>query len=396
MKILHTSDWHLGQVFKNQNRYEEHQLFLDWLVEQLRLEVYDCLIIAGDLFDVGNPPTEATKQYFNFLIQASQTSLKQIIIIAGNHDFTSTIDAPKELLQAMNIKVVGSLKADPEGGVVELKDSQGLEAKIFCAPYLRAGDLSSIQEDESIDASIRRSIKECYQEGLKLLNEDQYTGIKIATGHLYAAGSDVQDSVRDIQIGKEGRVGVESFGEGYDYVALGHIHKSQRVAQQDHIRYCGSPIPLSFSEYEDQKYLLEVNWNSTSEREIREIAIPKFRDLKRVNGSRADVFAQIKKIAKEDKSQEKLNSWIEVILPEEVPDPYLADEIREQASQLGLRVFGVQMTKGVTSQALEIHQDLNSLEPVDVLNFIIENREDKEQLLQTFKELEQICREEEV
>lgn len=393
MRILHTSDWHLGQVFKNQNRYEEHQLFLDWTLDLLAREDYDCLIIAGDVFDVGNPPTEATKQYFNFLVRASQTSLKQIVVIAGNHDFASTIEAPRELLDSIDIRVVGTLGQELQDSIVHIQDSEAQEAKVFCAPYLRAGDLQALGEDETIDQAIRRSIKETYAQGLQLCSEGDFQGLKIATGHLYAAGSEVQDSVRDIQIGKEGQVGVESFGDGYDYVALGHIHKAQIVAGQDHIRYSGAPISLSFSEHQDTKYLIDIQWQGGG-RNITMVEVPQFRRLVKIEGSRADVYAAIKKLAVEDTAAERLASWVEVSLPEETPDPYLADEIRETALQEGVRVFGIHMTKGVKGVELEHHKDLNLLEPIDVLKFLVEGREDEEELIQTFKELEQIQGEE--
>lgn len=394
MKVLHTSDWHLGQVFKNQARYEEHQLFLDFLVNKLKQDHYDLLIIAGDIFDVGNPPTEAVKAYFNFLIQASQTSLNQIVVIAGNHDFASTLEAPKELLDSLSIRVVGLLGQEYQDAIVEVTDDSGTQLKIFCAPYLRAGDLKAIEEGESIEASIRRSIKECYQEGLELCQADGYQGISIATGHLYAAGSELQDSVRDIHIGKEGQVGVESFPAGFDYVALGHIHRAQKVNQQYHIRYSGSPIPLSFSEHSDQKYLMEVTWDSSQKMNIVPVEVPCFRKLVQVKGSRADVYAAIAEIAEEDKSQQRLQSWVEIVLPEEVPDPNLADEMRQYAEEYQVRVFGILMMKGHIRSTLSQQKDLHLLEPKDVFDLIVQDRDDQEELLKTFQELEVRFREE--
>lgn len=388
MKILHTSDWHLGQVFKNLNRYEEHHLFLSFLVKKLQEEHYDLLIIAGDIFDVGTPPTEAVKAYFNFLIQASSTSLKQIVVIAGNHDFASTMEAPQELLNSLSIRVVGLLGQNYLDAIVDITSDSGEKMKVFCAPYIRAGDLKPIEEGESIAGSIRRSIKECYQEGLKLCQADNYEGITIATGHLYAAGSELQDSVRDIHIGREGQVGVESFPPGFDYVALGHIHRAQRVHKQDHIRYSGSPIPLSFSEHSDQKYLIEVTWDKSQKMSIKSLEIPNFRKLIQVKGSRADIYAKLATISEEDKNEQRLQSWVEVVLPEEVPDPHLADEIRAYAEEYQVRVFGISMLKGHLRSNLGEQKNLHLLEPRDVFDLIVQERKDEKDLLKTFQELE--------
>lgn len=395
MKILHTSDWHLGQIFKNQHRYEEHSLFLEYLLDKLQSDSYDILIIAGDVFDVGNPPSEALKSYYNFLIEASKTPLKQVVVIAGNHDFASTLEAPKELLNSLDIRVVGLLGRDYKESIIEVEGSHGVSARVFCAPYLRASDLKPIQEGESIEGSIKRSVKECYEEGLSLCQANDFRGVKIATGHLYAAGSEEQDSVRKIQIGKEGQVGVESFPSDFDYIALGHIHRAQLVNKNEHIRYSGSPIPLSFSEYQDKKYLIEVSWTSPLDRQIQMVEIPNFRTLRKIRGSRADVYNAISEIAEYDQASEKLNTWVEVVLPEEVPDPNLAAEIREFATEHHVKVFGVMMEKGTLKSSLQEQRNLNLLEPEDVFELIIENREDQEELRQTFQELEQLHRESE-
>ncbi len=392
MKILHTSDWHLGQIYKNQNREHEHQLFLDWLISYLQTDdgmQVDVLLIAGDIFDVGNPSNSAKKQYFNFLIKASQTSLKKIIVVAGNHDYASTLEAPSEVLAAIDIHVVGGLYGDYDKAVVDLPNAKNIPTRIFCAPFLRASDLLSVEGDESIDSAIKRSTKTAYTQGLKALRKNNFNGLALATGHLYAAGSENNsDSVRDIQIGNQGVVKVESFGDGFDYVALGHLHRPQRVAGQDHIRYSGSPIALSFSEYEDIKSMCVVEWDSVdSKPQISEVEIPLFRRMIRVIGSRADVTTKLKEIQAEDASQDKLESWIEIILPDEAPDAVLAADFRQLASELGLKVFGVQMQKALAQTQFRAHQRLEELSPIEVMKVVLEERPDQEELLKVFHEL---------
>lgn len=367
MKLLHTADWHLGQdFFRTKNREEEHRIFLDWLVEQLRQEQPDALIIAGDVFDSANPPQYALTQYYHFLAQA-QRYCPNIIIVGGNHDSRYVLNAPRKLLRALCIHVVGggTTIADTKAmskQIIPLHNRDGkLIGAVAAVPFLREGEVrTNIAPAESYAEKIshlREGIKAYYQACLELLQPYIEQGLPIiATGHLYAAGSQLSDdeaegkSERRIytNMGNQATIDTDVFPAQFDYVALGHIHCPQIVGKKANIRYCGSPIPLSFGEINDRKQILSVSLNThiidTPSTEnstqvtnfgssdsvqtlsissdnhhhnrnciikIRPIEVPMYRRLLRINGTYEQVIAKIISI---EHTHAKPEIWAEVIV----------------------------------------------------------------------------------
>src|SRR5688572_2974528 len=142
MKVLHTSDWHLGKRLLHHERTEEHQHFLDWLLEIIRNEKVDALIVAGDIFDTGAPSNTALKQYYDFLRSLYLTGCKHVTITGGNHDSIATLNAPKELLKYFNIHVIGGVPENLEDEIIPLRDEIGEIKLVVCAvPFLRDKDI---------------------------------------------------------------------------------------------------------------------------------------------------------------------------------------------------------------------------------------------------------------
>lgn len=362
IKILHTSDWHLGQSFMGKSREEEHQAFLAWLLKIIEEETINVLIVAGDIFDTATPPNYALEIYYNFLTKLSVSSCENIIITAGNHDSIATLKAPKQLLKALNIHVITS-GDENENEVVEIYKKDKLEGLVCAVPYLRDYVVRQSVSAETMDdkeSSFTQGIKEhynnVYKEALTVV-DDKNVPI-IATGHLTTVGSKTSESERKIYIGGTLDIDSDFLSENFDYVALGHLHINQKVGCE-HVRYCGSPIPLSFSESTSQKKVNIVEFKNKT-MAVTELDIPLYRPLLVLRGD-------VTSILKEFECVEDKNTWIEVHLNDE--NPFHANQvIRDKAEELELILLAVKTDK--TEEALHAEDfdvmSLDELNPLDV------------------------------
>ncbi len=248
MKFLHTADWHLGQKFKgNLDRIEEHRHVMNWMLELIRKEKIELLIVAGDIFDTPNPPNNARELYYRFLVDANKLGCQHIIITGGNHDSPNMLNAPKEILYAIHTHVIGKITENIEEQIIELKNKKGeLEAVVAAVPFLRDRDLKSAISGETGEERIERikeGIKNHYVKLAKAVEPYQNKNIPIiTTGHLYAKGATTSDKQDNIYIGDMENIAADDFPTIFDYVALGHLHKSQIIGKKKHIRYSGSII----------------------------------------------------------------------------------------------------------------------------------------------------------
>ncbi|MDP2815283.1 MAG: exonuclease SbcCD subunit D C-terminal domain-containing protein [Rectinemataceae bacterium] len=284
MRILHTSDWHLGHTLHDVGRDFEHHAFLQWLVDQLRGREIDALLIAGDIFDTANPSAASQDLWFWFLAQALKARPGlQIVAIAGNHDSAARLEAPDHLLRQFDIRVVGSLPRrpdgvfDPEGVLVRLKDRQGAAQVIVVAmPFLRAGDLPVIDGEDPLIEGVR-----ClYDQACEAARPMELP--IIALGHCYLVSGQISDlSERKVLGGNQHALPTTMFPTDVAYVGLGHLHLPQ-VIEAGRIRYSGSPIPLSMPErhYPHSVTILEFNSDAIVQQE--QIRIPRALDLVRI------------------------------------------------------------------------------------------------------------------
>ncbi len=341
MKIIHTADWHIGKKLYKADLSEDHRLFFDWLKELIRTEQVEVLLISGDIFDLANPSQSDRRLYFKLLSDLILEGTK-VIITGGNHDSIGMLNGPKELLEATNIYVVGGAPDNQEDVIIELKDdSNVLQAIVLAIPYLRDRDLRrSIAGEVESDrvAAVRLGIRNYYAQ-LAEICKGRYNGSVpvIAMGHLYTHGASTSDSEREIQIGNEAGVSIADFPDSFDYLALGHIHRPQVIAKQEHIRYSGSPIALSFSEAKDQKSLVILEVTSSGLGEIRQVAIPKFRELKRFKGNLQEVSDKLSKYDPEF----ALPSFVEAVVEEEDYSPAIIADVQELAVKHGSKSFTV-------------------------------------------------------
>jgi len=312
MRIIHTSDWHLGQYFYGKSRANEHQQFLYWLLAQVKDNKIDVIIVAGDIFDTATPPSYARQMYFNF-ISAMQSLDCQLIVLAGNHDSVSMLAESKEILGALNTRVIASvtdtsIESNLTEQVFSIKDKQGNPQAVICAvPFIRPRDVikshagqSATDKSKSLQQAIVNHYNCLFEQAQQLVCEHKMTDEKcelpiIATGHLTALGVTTSDSVRDIYIGTLEALPSNAFPVA-DYIALGHIHRAQKVGKTEHIRYCGSPIALSFDEAKQNKRVLIVDFKQGKLATVTDLIVPCFQPLAMVKTSIENLSQEVEKL----------------------------------------------------------------------------------------------------
>lgn len=303
-RILHTSDWHLGQHFYGKSRANEHQQFLTWLLAQVKQQKIDVVIVAGDIFDTGTPPSYAREMYFDFIVQMHACHC-QLIILAGNHDSVAVLAEARHLLAQLSCIVVPIASSIHCQQVFTLKNRQGQDSAVLCAiPYIRPRDVSitvagqtAKDKQHALQENITDHYKQLHLQAEQLAKNTENPLPIIATGHLTTVGASVTESVRDIYIGTLEAFPASAFPAA-DYIALGHIHRCQKVAKSEHIRYCGSPIPLSFDEAKQQKKVLVAEFSTTKLTQVSELLVPCFQPMAMVKTQLQDIETDIKAVIK--------------------------------------------------------------------------------------------------
>ena len=317
LKLLHTSDWHIGRTLYSRKRYEEFEAFLTWLAETIQQNEIDALLVAGDVFDTSAPSNRAQELYYRFLCRVAASSCRHVVVVAGNHDSPSFLNAPKELLKALDVHVVGSSTESPEDEVLVLRNEQDVPELIVCAvPYLRDRDIRVAEAGESVEDKERKlidGIRTHYAVVAALAEQKrEELGVDIpivGTGHLFTAGGQTVDGdgVRELYVGSLAHVTAGVFPACFNYLALGHLHVPQKVNGSDTIRYSGSPLPMGFGEAKQQKSVCQIEFNSTAA-SVQLIDVPVFQKLERVKGDWDSISSRILEL-----SATGSPGWLEVI-----------------------------------------------------------------------------------
>lgn len=255
MKILHTADWHLGNTFHAHQRTDEHAHFLAWLLDQLTQQQPDALVVSGDVFDTANPPAAAERQFYDFLVAATErVHGLQVVVCAGNHDSAGRLEAAAGLLRRHNVYVRGLVRRNGDTGqpdfdhyLLPLSLRTDPEARAVClaVPYLRAADYpAGLSQGEGLA---------WWLDGLcRQLRRTPFRGLPlVVAAHFYAAGAEIAEGEHSERLVVGGQDAVEAAGIdcGAAYYALGHIHRAQRVGgTKGEMHYAGSALPMSFSE----------------------------------------------------------------------------------------------------------------------------------------------------
>lgn len=372
MKILHTSDWHLGQNFYNKSRKNEHERFLQWLLEQVTEHDIDAIIVAGDIFDTSTPPSYAREMYNKFVVDSNKIGC-QLVLLGGNHDSVSVLKETQQLLKYMGADVIPNTNEDHATQVVELKGKKGdVEALVCAIPFIRPRDVltsqagvSGVERQKQLGDAIKQHYQSVYETAVAkraTYENHEYMPI-IATGHLTAMGVQQSDSVRDIYVGNLDGFAADGFPDA-DYIALGHIHRPQVVAKREYIRYSGSPIPLSFDELKSKKQVCVVEF-SEGERIISQLAVPTFQPLAEIKGDLSEIESQLNQYIGLDGEQ---SVWLSI---EVQAQDYLSDlqeRMRALTEGLNVEVLQLRRARERRNQALEQEsaETLSELSPMDV------------------------------
>ncbi|WP_145559568.1 exonuclease subunit SbcD [Yersinia bercovieri] len=370
MRIIHTSDWHLGQHFFTKSRAAEHQAFLHWLIRQIEENQVDALIVAGDIFDTGSPPSYARELYNRFVVELQPTGC-QLVVLGGNHDSVSTLNESRDLLSYLNTTVISCASRNLEQQIITLKNHQQQPAALLCAiPFLRPRDLVTSQAGESgeqkqlaLQEAIAAHYQALYQRAIELRTELGLPLPIIATGHLTTMGVTTSDSVRDIYIGTLDAFPAQAFPPA-DYIALGHIHRAQQVAKTEHIRYSGSPIALSFDELSKEKSVYLVEFAQQTLASVTPLFIPQFQPMQLIKGDLQQIEQQLAKFV----DHQGLPVWLDI---EVATKDYLTDiqrRIQALTADLPVEVVLLRRSKEQRNNSIERQEKetLNELSVADV------------------------------
>lgn len=356
MRFIHTSDWHLGQYFYGKSRANEHQQFLNWLLLQVETYQLDAIIVAGDIFDTSTPPSYARELYFDFIGKIQNMDC-QLIILAGNHDSVAMLGESKSLLANLSTQVVTHATPYEESNkqlvdqlddqIITIKNSDKEVLGVICAvPFIRPRDVITSQSGQSaqdkqqtLQNGIANHYKDLYEQAKQVAIEhkqhENHIIPIIATGHLTALGvalSDSQsDSVRDIYIGTLEAFSSSAFPPA-DYIALGHIHRAQKVGGTDHIRYSGSPIPLSFDEAKQEKSVYLVEFEHSNKPIVSPIKVPCFQPLAIIKTSLENLVTNTQLLV--ESYQDKLNAKQKIWLDIEVQSSDYLNDLQQRIEAL--------------------------------------------------------------
>lgn len=299
MKILHTSDWHLGRYLHEHPLLEDQQHILDRLLEYLREEKNDILLISGDIYDRSVPAPGAVKLLSSFLFKARNLAPKmQICIIPGNHDSAARLGFGSELFEAAGIH----FRTEPEKVDNPVRVTKGTETvDVYMLPFLYPGTYIILADDDELRLSHEDAVRTAVE---RIRQKMDTTHINILVAHMFTRGGQTSDSERTF-VGTAGFVNPDILG-GFDYVALGHLHRPQQIDER--IFYSGSLLKYSFSEAGDEKRLLQIEVGGEREIKIRDVILNPLRDMKRLSGT----FAELSR-----NNHELRNTYLEIELTDQ-------------------------------------------------------------------------------
>ncbi len=340
MRLLHTSDWHIGRTLYGRKRYEEFEAFLHWLAETIQGDGIDALLVAGDVFDTSVPSNRAQELYYRFLCRVAASPCRHVVVVAGNHDSPSFLNAPRELLKALNVHVIGSASENPEDEVLVLRDGRDTPELIVCAvPYLRDRDIRVAEAGESVEDKERKLIEGIRRRYAAVAAIAERKKIElgadvpvVAMGHLFTDGGQTVDGdgVRELYVGSLAHVTAGIFPENLNYLALGHLHVPQNVNGSGIMRYSGSPLPMGFGEAMQRKSVCRVEFHSRAA-SVQLMDVPVFQKLERVKGDWDGISRRILEL-----SAAGSRAWLEVV--------YEGDEVMgDLRERLDAAVSGTQM-----------------------------------------------------
>lgn len=409
LKVLHTADWHLGQSLCGFDRDFEHSCFLEWLLDQLQTRRPDVLLLSGDVFDSINPSAQAQRRLYNFLAQShSAVPSLQIVIVAGNHDPASRLEAPERLLDSLNMTVVGTVRRDDEGEIdvcrflVPLRDSADNVAGIVLAvPFLRPADVPLIPDaDDPYLDGIRELYRRTTEAALRMRTDRFPQAALLAMGHCHLQGAcESPDSERRLVVGGAEAVSIATFDPQISYVALGHLHRAQTF-DDGRVRYSGSPIPLSFAESDYRHQILQLTLDGTDLLNVEGVPVPRRVQLLQIPrgqpGTVDELLPRLDALNPDSSLATDQQPFLEVRIREEGPDPTRRTRIEQALEGQAVRLASIKIERPNNPHmpnADDVPVDdasLRDVQPLDVLVNAWQEKYDHEpdpEVMQAFREI---------
>jgi DNA repair protein SbcD/Mre11 len=362
LRVLHTADWHLGHSLHGFDRAYEHERLVAWLLDTLAAEEVDAVLVAGDVFDAANPPTEAQRLWYHFLVEAwRRTPHLQILVVGGNHDSAARLDATNPFLGAMRrLHVRGGVawrgrEPDLESLVVPLHDRAGaVAAWVAAVPFLRASETGAGTEE-----AVAEGTRRIYDQVLALARARRAPDqALLAMGHLYLVDAQVSElhSERQLWVGNQSAVSHELFPADVTYAALGHLHLAQPVGGREAVRYSGSLLPLSLAERAYAHGVVLVDLDGPRAR-IRSLSAPRFVELPRVPAERGAapldaVLAELAGLPTRGSGPDAGRPLLEIVVRVERPEPTLRQRVEDALATKEARLARLEVDTGGTGQAL--------------------------------------------
>jgi exonuclease SbcD len=381
MRLIHTSDWHLGHELHGFDRGVEHDVFLDWLAGLLVDLQADALLVTGDIYDTVNPSVPAQQRLYRFVRRAlAEVPYLQIVLIGGNHDSAARLELPKELLDANRVHLIGGMprhqgRPAARRVLVELRDAAATPRALCAAvPYLRPGDLPPCVEAES-------PVKTLYRDVIDAAKATRGDLPLIVTGHLHMRGGIVSElSERRLVVGGEEAVPSDIFPASAAYVALGHLHRPQTVPGQTLIRYAGSPFPMSVTEKDYEHSIVVVDLDQAGSVKTHLVRTPRPIAFHRVplHGAAGleDAEEALRRLKIDDPGEDR-RPFLEVAINLSSAEPDLRQRIEAALAAKPVRLTRIvrqAVPGGLPDTSGEQDAALEELEPADV--FALRHREE--------------------
>lgn len=376
LTVIHTADWHLGVRLREMERTEEHEAFLTWLTDTAEREAADVLIIAGDVFDSANPPQTALRMWYDFLgALRSRCPQCAVVAIAGNHDSPHVLEAARAPLAGMGVQIIGAMPDDAAQCIMVFPDKNSAPAlAVVAVPFLRERDLRGGGDDATagdIQGQLREGLRARYATMADAVPHWRAQGCAVlATGHLTITGGTASESERDIHVGNLGAVSAEIFSTAFDYVALGHLHRPQEAAD-GRVRYSGSPLPLSFSEWRDAKEVRILTFENGRLTGSRSLTVPCSRPLLRISVTAETLEAQLATLTI---PSSPLPAWLEVtIAATSEPTSALAERIHTALAERNAVAVVIRRTPAPEVVAIAEAASIHELQPGDVFEAVLQS-----------------------
>jgi len=350
MRFLHTSDWHLGKSLKGRSRSDEHHAALAEILDIVRREKIDCVLITGDVFDSQAPPPEAERLAFNFFSELRGLNIPAVVI-GGNHDHPKRLLAIREVLHLLNIHIRPEPVRPADGGIVTI-ESNGEVAQIAVLPFVTVGKISDAAmlmgpEVERFQAYSERIAAMCRLLGQSFAAKT----VNLLMAHLYVDGAATCKSERDVHVTKPYAVQAQRFPSNAHYIALGHLHRPQEIPSPSRTFYAGSILQLDFGEQDQRKRVVVIDAHPRKPAKIDSIEITAGRSLRDVEGTLDQLTAQAAGFG---------DDLLRVTVLSDKPIPGIADLIRD------LLPNALEVRPGWSSPAQAEAPEISGTDPFDL------------------------------